>query len=206
MSQKVEIDGVETEVFTAAEVEAAKTAVKGEFEPKLTAAEQEKVRLEGLLKDRAEEFKGFRKLSDENVAKLDANARVMYENGLALEAEREKNAGYAKVAKDSAIATAVRAKVGTNEKLFEEAMKMYQIVSLDDTTPEGIAKRANAAFGALSTDQPNLLAAAGFQMSGGFAPPVEDADGKKSFADAPQGEAFAKRMGMLTKPPEEKKA
>lgn len=201
MSQKIEIDGIETEVFTAAEVEAAKTAVKGEYEPKLTAAEAEKVRLDGLLKERAEEFKGFRKLNDEQVAKLDASQRVIYENGLALEKEREINAGHAKAAKDAAIATAVRAKVGTDAKLFEEAMKMYQIITLDDTSAEGIAARATAAFGALTTSQPDLLASAGFTLGGGFAPPQEGDGEKKSFADTDAGKDFAKKMGLQTEAP-----
>lgn len=198
---KVDIDGVETEVFTAADVEAAKTTVKGEYEPKLTAAEIEKTRLEGLLKDRADEFKGFRKLSDENVAKLDAASRQIYENGLAIAAEQEKNASYAKAAKETSIAAAVRAKTGTNEKLFEEAMKMYQIVGLDDGTPEGIAKRANAAFGALATDQPDLLASAGFQVGGGFEPPQPAGGDDKGFGTTEAGKEFAKRMGLIIEPP-----
>lgn len=197
--QKVEIDGVETEVYTADEVTAREAAVKNEYEPKLTAAEAEKTRLDGLLKERAEEFKGFRKLNDEQVAKLDASQRVIYENGLALEKEREINAGHAKTAKESAIATAVRAKVGTDAKLFEEAMKMYQIVGLDDNTPEGIAARATAAFGALSTSQPDLLASAGF--GGGYAPPVEKTKGAETYADTEAGKDFAKRMGMIIEPP-----
>lgn len=198
---KVEIDGVETEVFTEADVAAREAAVKSEFEPKLTAAETEKVRLEGLLKDRAEEFKGFRKLSDEQVAKLDVAQRTIYENGLALEAEREKNAGYAKTAKESSIAAAVRAKVGTDAKLFEEAMKMYQLVGIDDNTPEGISARATAAFGALSTSQPDLLASAGFSLGGGFAPPEEKSKGEQTFADTDAGKEFAKSMGMVIEPP-----
>lgn len=203
MSQKVEIDGVETEVFTVEEVEAAKTAVKGEYEPKLTAAEAEKVRLDGLLKERADEFKGFRKLSEDQVAKLDAASRIIYENGMALQAEREKSAGYEKTAKETSIATAVRAKVGTNEKLFEETMKMYQIVGLDDGTPEGIAKRANAAFGALSTDQPDLLASAGFVLGGTFAPPSEKGNDDKGFGTTDAGKEFAKKMGMVIEPPKQ---
>lgn len=198
---KVEIDGVETEVFTAADVTARETAVRGEFEPKLTAAQQEADRLSGLLKERAEEFKGFRKLSDEQVEKLDIASRTIYENGLALEAEREKNAGYAKAAKESAIDVAIRSKVGTDAKLFEEAKKMYQIVGLEDNTPEGIAARATAAFGALSTSQPDLLASAGFSFGGGFAPPEEKSKGEQTFADTDAGKEFAKKMGMVIEPP-----
>ena len=64
----------EIEVYTAEEVQqretAARSAVEGEYKPKLTAAEAETVRLDGLLKARGEEFKQFRKLSDEQVEKL----------------------------------------------------------------------------------------------------------------------------------------
>lgn len=199
--QKIEIDGVETEVFTAEEVEAAKTAVKGEYEPKLTAAEAEKVRLDGLLKERAEEFKGFRKLNEEQVAKLDASQRVIYENGLALEKEREINAGHAKTAKDAAIDTAIRAKVGKNDKLFEETKKMYEIVGINDTTVEGIAKRATAAFGALASDQPDLLASAGFASGGNFSPPLEGEGDDKGFGTTEAGKDFAKKMGLIIEPP-----
>lgn len=201
MSHKVEIDGVETEVYTAAEVEVQRAGVKAEYEPKLTAAEAETVRLDGLLKERADEFKGFRKMNEDQVAKLTAAERIIYENGLALEKEREINAGHAKTAKESAIAKAVRAKVGTDTKLFEEALKMYQLVGIDDTTPEGITARATAAFGALSTTQPDLLASAGFSSGGGFAPPVEQNENDKGFGTTDAGKAFAERMGMLVEPP-----
>ena len=201
---KVEIDGEEKEVFTAEEVEAAKIAVRGEFEPKLTAAETEKQRLEGLLKERADEFKGFRKLSDEQVAKLDAANRQIYENGLALAEANTRNAEADKRVYDSTVAAAVRAKVGTNAKLFEETMKMYQLVGLDDSTEEGITKRANAAFGALSVDQPDLLASAGFALGGGYTPPVVE-KGNETFADSDAGRAAATALGLKVSYTDEEK-
>src|SRR6185503_4090705 len=58
---------------------AAKEAVSTEFTAKLTEAEAEKKRLEGLLNDRAGEFGRFRQLTDEQKEKLSTSEREKYE-------------------------------------------------------------------------------------------------------------------------------
>lgn len=203
--QTVEINGEQVEVYTAAEVAeretTIRTTVEGEYKPKLTAAETEKARLEGLLEVRAGEIKGIKKLSDEAVSKLSAAERVIYENGLELAAANEKNTLAAAEAKKQTIATVLRTKVGNDAKLLEEATKMYGLVGLDDATPEQIAVRADAAIGALARTQPDILAAAGFSSVGDFRPPVQQDNGAKSYADSPEGKAAAARLGGITEIP-----
>lgn len=196
---KIEQDGVEVEVYTAAERDAAVTAaraeVEGEWKPKLTAAEAEKVRLDGLLKTRAEEFKGFRKLSDEQVAALDVAQRTIYENGLALNEEREKSAGLEKERKTNAIAATIRARVGADDKLFEKVKTAYEIVNLTDDTPERIEARVNAALGVLGTQEPDIMAQIAGFGGGGYTPPVQKKE-DKSFADTERGKAGAAELGL----------
>lgn len=202
--QKVEIDGVEVEVYTATEhtaaVDAAKAAVQAEYDPKLSAAENEKIRLEGLLEVRAGEIKGIKRLSDEAVAKLSVAERVNYDNTIKIAEQQEKSEKDAAEAKKNTITTVIKAKVGNDVKLLEEATKMYGLVGLDDTTPEQIAIRVDAAIGALARTQPNLLATAGFSSVGDFRPPVQD-DTQKSYADTPEGKEAAKKFGLITELP-----
>lgn len=203
MVQKVDIDGVETEVYTAAEVEAVRgetrTAVEGEFTPKLTAAETEKARLEGLLQVRAGEFKEVRKLSDEAVAKLTVAERTIYENGLAIAASNQRTEEANANAKKATIESTLRAKVGSDTKLFEEARKMYDLLGLEDLTPEQIAIRADAALGAVARVQPDLLAAAGF-AGGSFEPPKQ-VQTTESFADTERGRQGASELGLKVEEP-----
>lgn len=203
--QTVEINGEQVEVYTAAEqtaaVDAAKREVEGQFVPKLTAAETETKRLEGLLEVRAGEIKGIKKLSDDAVAKLTVADRVIYENGLELAAVNERNAAATKAAKETTIAAVIRSKVGNDAKLLEEATKMYGLVQLEDASPEQIAVRVDAAIGALGRTQPDLLAAAGFASVGDFRPPVAADAGGKSYADTPEGKAAAARLGGITEIP-----
>lgn len=199
----MELNGEEVEVYTAAEVTeretAAKKAVTDEFTPKLTAAEAETKRLEGVLEVRSGEIRGIKKLSDDAVSKLTAAERVIYENGLELAKANEKNAEIAKASHESAVIAAIRTKTGTDQKLFDETKKMYEILGLDDGTPEGINARAAAALGALGGTQPDLLAAAGF-VGGNYAPPVQK-EGDKSFADSEAGKAGAAELGLMTEAP-----
>ncbi len=199
--QKVEINGEEVEVYTAAErdadIAAAKAAVEGEYKPKLTAAETESKRLEGLLEVRAGEFGEMRKLSEEQLSKLTAAERINYENVMLLAAEREKNSKADKAAYEATVTATIRGKVGNDPKLFEEARKMYDLIGLEDITPEGVGRRADAAIGALGRIEPDLLAAAG--MGGGdFKPPVQGDGGKTSFADSEAGKVMANELGIQT--------
>lgn len=203
MAHKLEIDGVEVDVFTTDEVAAretaTRTAVEGEWKPKFETAEQERVRLDGLLTARAKEFEGarteFKRLSEEQVAKLDIAQRTIYENGLALQTEREQRNKIEKTAHDSAVDVAISARVKGNKELFTKVKEMYGLVGLSDITPEQITTRVNAAFGALGQTAPDLLASAGFG-GGGYEPPKREDDGKESFADSERGKAGIKQLNI----------
>ena len=197
-------DGSEIEVFTADEVAAretaVRTAVEGEYKPKLTEAEQKLAEAAKAAGDRAREFGEFRKLSEEQVAKLSEAERVIYENGLLLQAEREKNAAAAKTARETSITAAIRARVGTDQKVFDRVRTMYDLVNLDDATPEGVAARAAAALGALGQTEPDLLASIGLTAGGGYQPPQRQ-EGDKSFADTEAGKQGAALLGLMVEEP-----
>lgn len=209
MKKILDEDGVtEVEMFTADELAAARTSAatetEGKFKPqldemgaKLTAAEQRAA-------NRSQEMSEFRKLSEAQVLKMTETERALYENQQILAAEREKNAGADKKAYDAAVSAVIRAKVGKSEDLFKKVHDMYQIVNLEDITPEQMAMRANAAFGAIATTEPDLLAAAGFGPGGSFEPNAQQKKSDTSFADTERGQAGADELGLLTKPPEKK--
>lgn len=208
MSQKVEIDGVEVEVYTTAEHTAAlaatKTQVEGEWKPKVDDLTGKLTEAEKAAAKRAAEFGAargeFQRLSDEQQSKLTATELTLYKNQELL-VEKDKQLGESnKTAHANAVDAAIRAKVGTDQKLFEETKKMYQIIGLEDSTPEGIQKRATAALGALGTTEPNLLASAGFG-SGSFEPPQAAGEGEKSFADSERGKAGAAELGIILEAP-----
>lgn len=204
MVHKVDIDGVETDVYTAAEVAeretATRTAVEGEWKPKFETTEKDLKEARTSLAARAGEFAQFRKLSDEQVAELAEKDRIIYENQLAIVDANKKNEESTRLAHDSSVDAAIRSKVGTDQKLFEETKKMYDLLGLEDNTPQGITQRAAAAFGAVSQTAPDLLATAGFS-SGSFAPPEQGGGGEKSFADTDAGKAGAAELGIITEAP-----
>lgn len=181
--QKVEINGEQVDVYTAAErqadIDAAKAQVENEWKPKLETAEQERARLDGLLTQRSRELAGqdakFKRLSDEQVAKLDEKDRIIYQNQVDLATERENVAKTNKTIHDSAVDTAIRARTGSNEEVFNKVKGMYALIQLEDLTPEQIAIRVNAAVGAVGTTERDLLASAGFG-GGGFEAPVANDD------------------------------
>lgn len=203
MVQKVEIDGVETEVYLAADVEAVRTevrtAVEGEFTPKLTAAQAEQKRLEGLLEVRAGEFKEVRRLSEDAVAKLSVAERINYENTILIADSQKAAADANATAKKATIDSTIRAKVGSDTKLFDEARKMYDLLGLEDLTPAQIGIRADAALGAVARVQPDLLASAGFS-GGSFEPPKEKQE-EASFADSDRGRQGANELGLVVELP-----
>lgn len=207
MSQKVEINGEEVEVYTAAERDAAvaeaRTTVEGEWKPKLTTAEQEIVRVNGLLEQRAKEFAGardgFQKLSDDQKSKLTAAELTIYHNQELL-AERDKTiTENNQRTKDSSIDAAIRARVGADQTLFTKVKEMYGIINLEDLTPEQVAIRVNASLGAIGQTSPDLLATAGFG-GGNFEPPRRDT-GKESFADTERGREIAATLGIIIEVP-----
>lgn len=200
-------DGTEIDVFTAEEVTAreaaVRTAVEGEYKPQLTEAQQKLNEANIAAAKRAEEFGQFRKLSDEQVAKLDEAQRIVYQNGLLLQQERDKNAEATKVARETSISAAIRTRVGTDQKVFDKVRSMYDLVTLADQSPEQIAARVAAAVGALGQTEPDLLASIGLTASGGYQPPQQQ-QGDKTFADSEAGKAGAAALGLMTEAPKEK--
>lgn len=207
MSQKVEINGEEVEVFTAAEVQeretTVRTAVEGEWKPKVDTLESDLKGAKTALATRANEFAQFRKLSDEQVAKLGDAERTIYENQLSLAEKDEKIAESDKRVYEGNVTSAIRAKVGNDQKLFDKVRDMYKIINLEDLTPEQIATRVNAAVGAIGQTEPDLLAAAGFSMGGGFEPPKAKEEGQKSYADTEEGKAAAAALGIILEAPKQ---
>ncbi len=195
--QEVEINGEMVEVYTAEEhtaaVDAAKVAVEGEWKPKVDTLTKDLTEAQRAAAVRSGEFKEFRKLSEEQVEKLSEAQKTIYQNTLLLAEKDAKLAEGAKTSRESAVTAAIRAKV-SDEKIAAEVRKMYDIIGLDDATPEGIVARTNAALGALNTTQPDLLASIGFS-GGSFQPPQKESD-KESFADTDAGKGLAKELGL----------
>lgn len=200
MTMKVEDEkGEMIEVYTAAEVAeretAAKTAVEGEYKPKLTAAESEKARLEGLLEVRSGEFKEFRRLSDEQKTKLSAAELVNYENTLIIQKEREERAKLEKDSKEKTVKAAIKSKAGTDDKLAEKMQTLYDAVNVEANTPEEIEKKVGMVLGAIGATEPDLLAnVAGFS-GGSYTPPQPKKD-EKSFGETDAGKAMANELGL----------
>lgn len=207
MSQKIEINGVDTEVFTEEEVmareTAARTAVEGEYKPKLEEATTKLTAAEQAAAARAAEFGQFRRLSDEQVKQLSEKDTIIYRNQELLAEEQKKNLDSATTIKKASIDAAIRAAVGTDQKIFDEAKKMYDLIGIEDNSPEGVATRVKAAIGALGTTAPDLLAAAGFS-SGSFEPPKQAQQGEESFADSERGKQGASELGIIIEAPKQK--
>ena len=207
MSQKIlGEDGVtEIEVFTTEEVAAARTAASAEteakFKPQLEELGGKLTDAEKRAAERATEFGQLRKLSDEQVSKLSVAERTIYDNQIEIQKERDKNKEADKAAYDSNVAAAIRAKVGTDQKLFDKVKGMYDIVGLEDNTAGGIARRVTAALGALGSTEPDLLASAGFTVGGSFEPPKAKDKAQETFADTEKGKAGAAELGLITSAP-----
>lgn len=192
-------DGQEIEVYTAAEVQeretAAATAKEAEFTPKIADLSEKLTDAETRAKERAGQFAHFRKLNDEQVAKLTVAERTIYENGLALNEEREKNVKIVADQKKANIEAAITLKAGTDEKLKTKMTEMWTIMGLADDTPDQIEQKSLAVLGAIGTTQPDLVAGIG-GFSGSFAPPGQKVNQAPSFADTPAGKAGAKELGL----------
>lgn len=203
-------EGAEIEVYSADEVkaqttaaaEAAKKEAEGIYAPKVTELEKELGGAKSALAARAGEFANFRKLSDEAVAKLDEAQRTIYNNGLVLEEERKKTADAEKVRLENQINMAIRAKSGTDEKLYTKMKDMFGIIAVEAVTPEAIDNKVKMVLGALGQTEPDLVASvAGF--GGSYRPPVTARTEGESFADTATGKNLAKDIGLVI--PEDKK-
>lgn len=198
--------GEEIEVYTAAEVQeretAARTAAEGEWKPKvedltgkLTAAEQ-------AAAQRAVEFGHFRKLSEDQVKKLSEQEAIIYNNQLKLEEANGRNETNQKTAHENAVATAIRAKIGTDESLFTKVKDMYALIGIEATTTEQIEKKVLATLGAIGQTEPNLLATVNGFSGGSYQPPkpTDKKDGE-SFADTDKGKGIAAILGLTLEKP-----
>lgn len=200
MSKAFDGEGNEIEVFTADEHKAALDVevgkVKGEYEPKVQNLTKELGSAKEALTARAGEFAQFRKLSDDQVKELTEKDRIIYENGLALQQERDKNvkAETDRIALN--VESAIKAKVGDDEKLAGKVKDMYALIGIEAKTPEEIEKKVLATLGALGQTEPDLVASVAGFSSGSYAPPVTKKEGEPSFADSEAGKRGADELGL----------
>lgn len=198
-------DGTEVEVYTAEEVQARETAAvtakEAEFGTIKTKLETDLADVTKALNERTGEFKQFRKLNDEAVAKLSVAERTIYENGLIMQEERERNAKTEADRKTALVDSALRARAGTDDKLFQKLKDTYSIIGIEANTPEEVEKKVLMTLGALQTTQPDLVATVVGFSSGGFLPPNQQQEEQKSFADSERGKAGAAELGLMTEAP-----
>lgn len=197
-------DGNDVEAFTEAEVAAkvttAVTAKEAEYTPKLTALETELTGAKTALAERAGEFKQFRKLSDEAVAKLDAAQRTIYENGITLEEERQKRVTLEKTTYDSNVKAAIKAKAGSNDKLEAKMLEMWPLLGIEANTSEQMAQKAQMLLGAIAQTEPDLVATVA-NFTGAHLPPGEKLKEGQTFADSERGKAGASELGLSIEMP-----
>lgn len=204
MPKTIELDGEQVEVFTAAEVEAAKTEIKttveAEYAPKLADLTTKITAAETAAAARAGEFTNFRKLSDEQVAALAEKDRIIYQNSLVLKEEQDKRVALEKTTHDNAVTSVIKGKAGTNADLQKKMEEMWPLIQIEALTPEQMEAKAQMVLGAISTTTPNLLAGV-IGFTGSYAPPSGDDDGKKGFGETERGKAMAGALGLLTEAP-----
>lgn len=210
MAMKVQNDdGQEVEVYTADEVKTqADAAVATAVAAKETEFSVVKTELEGKLTDaekraqeRSGEFAQFRKMSDEDKAKLTVAERTIYENGLALAQANE-----ARVAADTAALTervngVIKSKAGDNVKLSEKMKEMWPLITIEATTPEQIEAKAQMVLGAISSTVPDLLANVSGFNGGSYLPPQPEKKEGETFADTAAGKGLAGELGLTIEPP-----
>lgn len=210
MAKKIlDEDGVtEIEVYTADEVKAretsaAETAIKAkeaEFGTAKTALEKELGDAKAALATRAGEFKQFRKLSDDALAKLDEAQRTIYNNGLLLEEERKKGADFQKATHDAQVTAVLKAKSGNDPKLFEKLKEVYDVLGIEALTAEQIEKKAGMALGSLRVSEPDLVASVIGVGGGSAMPPGPTHQADKGFGDSDRGKALASELGLTLEP------
>ena len=197
MAKLFDAEGAEVEAFLPDEVKSqVETAVKTketEFTTVKTTLEQELTEAKKALGARAGEFSQFRKLNDDVVNKLGVAERQIYENQLALKEEREKNTVAEKARIDSQVDSALRAKAGSDDKLFAKMKDMWSVIGIDAQTPESIETKTKMILGAISTTEPDLIASIGFQ-GGSWRPPQTE---KKVDDTIPRTEAGKKLEELL---------
>lgn len=196
--------GAEIEVYTADEVQAREAAAiaakEAEFAPIKTQLETELGETKKALGERTGEFAQFRKLREEDLAKLSVEERTIYENGLALQQEREKNAANEKARIETLVNNTIKAKAGTDEKLAAKMKDMWSVIGIEATTPEEAESKAKMILGAIGATEPDLVASIG-GFSGGFQPPETKKEEEKGYGDTPEGKAGANELGLILETP-----
>lgn len=197
--------GEEIEVFTADEVtareSAAATAKEAELKPQLDKSAAELLEAKTALGKRANEFAEFRKLRDEDVAKLDEKDRIIYENQLKIKDAEERRVASEETTKKAAVAAVIKAKAGEGTKLAQKMTEMWDIISVAADTPEQIEAKALMVLGAISTTTPDLLSSANGFSGGAFLPPQPKHEEQNSFADTENGKQFAADLGLVIEAP-----
>jgi tRNA threonylcarbamoyladenosine modification (KEOPS) complex Pcc1 subunit len=199
-------EGEEIEVYSADEVTAkvaeAVTAKETEFGKTKADIEKERDDARVALGNRANEFAQFRKLSEDQVKQLGEKDRIIYENGLALQKANEERGVSEKKIYDSQVDTALRAKAGTDEKLFTKMKDMWAVIGIDAQTPEAIENKTKMILGAISTTEPDLIASVAGFTNGSWNPPQtkQNSGDGKSYADTPAGQAGAAELGLKLEP------
>lgn len=202
-------EGLEIEVYTADEVKAqseaaVKTAVEAkdkEFGTVKSGLESKLTDAEKALKDRAGEFKEFRKLNEDTVAKMTVMERTMYENTLKLKESDDARIASEKKTRDTLVENSIKAKAGNNEKLITKMKDMYALIGIDANTQEEIDRKVLAVMGAISTTEPDLIATVNGFTGGSYVPPTQQQNGDKSFADTDKGKAGAAEIGLVIEAP-----
>ncbi len=208
MAKLFDGDGAEVEAFLPDEVDAkvkeAVTAKEAEFTPKIKTLEDELTGAKKNLSERANQFASFRKLNDDSVAKLSEAERTIYENGLALAKINDDRVEAEKRTKEASIDAVIRAKAGTDEKLFAKMKDMWSIIGIDASTPEQMEQKTRMILGAISTTEPDLLASVADFSNGAFLPPTPPGtkkEGEGSFADTDKGKSIAADLGLTLEAP-----
>ena len=191
-------EGTEIEVYTADEVQSQIAAKEAEFGKTKAQIELERDEARKALSERTGEFAQFRKLREEDLAKLNAAERTIYENGLALEEARLARETADKKALDNMVDSTIRAKVGSDEKLFSKMKDMWAVIGIEANTPDAIENKARMVLGAISTTEPDLLANVSGFSGGSWKPETNNNDNSenKSFADTDAGKSIAAELGL----------
>lgn len=192
-------DGTEIEVYTAEEVQTQKDeAIKAkeeEFGKTKAEIEAERDEARKALGERNSEFKQFRKLSEDQVAKLSIAEKALYDNQLVMEDMRKAAEDTAKTSQELAVANAIKARAGGDEKLIKKLTDTYAVIGIQANTPEEINNKITMALGAIGTTEPDLLASLG-GYNGVALPPNQKSTNEPSFAETERGKAGAAELGL----------
>lgn len=210
MIRKLE-DGTELDVFTAEEMAvevASKVAEEvgkkeGEFTKTKAEIEAERDEARKALGDRTGEFKNFREIHADALAKLSIAERTIYENQKFQEDDRVRREEEAKTNLEKSVESAIKARVGTDQKIIDKVKDVYKLIGLDAKTPEEINQKIMMAVGAIGTTEPNLIASIGGFSGGHFPPSTKTGEETKNYADTPEGKQAAGFLGLTTEAPKQ---